>query len=101
MGDVNQVMLVGRIGKDVEIQKKGDKSFCRIAIATNYKPKDKEEITDWHTVVAFNGLSVVCVKNLKKGQKVFVSGRLATSKYEKNGENRYSTDIIADNIQWM
>jgi len=104
---VNKVILVGNVGADAELkQKKGSTSVTTFNVATNetYKNKSGDTVkeTEWHKVVTFGKLSEICAKYVKKGSSVFVEGRIRTHSYsDKEGTTRYSTEIIANNVQFL
>lgn len=101
-GSLNKVMLIGNLGADPEIrsfQNSGRVANLRIATSEQWKDKntgERQERTEWHTVAIFSdGLISVCEKFLKKGNKVFVEGKLQTRKWQdQNGQDRYSTEIV-------
>jgi single-strand DNA-binding protein len=74
-----------------------------IAVGSQWKSKDgeKQESTEWVNITAFDKLGEICAEWLKKGSQVFISGKMKTDKYEKDGITRYSTKIIADNMQML
>ena len=99
-GSVNKVILVGNLGQDPDIRsmQSGDK-VVNLSIATSEKWKDKngerQEKTQWHRVVIFNkGLVSVCENYLKKGAKVYIEGQLETRKWDKDGVDQYTTEIV-------
>jgi single-strand DNA-binding protein len=100
-GSVNKVILVGNLGKDPEIRsfQSGDR-VANFSIATSESWKDKatgerKEKTQWHNVVVKNeNLVGICEKYLKKGAKVFIEGQLETRKYEKDGRDVYTTEVV-------
>lgn len=99
---VNKVILIGNLGADPE----ANSAATRLNIATSDSYKDKQtgqnvERTEWHRVVLFGKLGEIAAQYLKKGSKVYIEGRLQTSSYEKNGEKKYSTDIIASTLQML
>jgi len=104
--DLNQCQFIGRLGKDPETRymPNGD-AICSFSIGTSSKWKDKagekHEATEWVNITAFGKLAEICAEYLKKGQQVFVSGKIKTDKYEKDGITRYSTKIIIDNMQML
>jgi single-strand DNA-binding protein len=108
MASVNKVILVGNLGRDPEIRymPSGD-AIANIAIATSYKTKDRnsgeqKELTEWHRISFFGRLAEIVGQYLKKGSSVYIEGRLQTRKYtDKDGIERYSTDIIAENMQML
>lgn len=99
---VNKVILIGNLGADPE----ANSAATRLNIATSGSYKDKQtgqnvERTEWHRVVLFGKLGEIAAQYLKKGSKIYIEGRLQTSSYEKNGEKKYSTDIIASTLQML
>ena len=108
MASVNKVIIVGNLGRDPEIRymPSGD-AIANIAVATSYKSKDRntgeqKELTEWHRISFFGRLAEIVGQYLKKGSSVYVEGRLQTRKYtDKDGVERYATDIIAENMQML
>ena len=107
MASVNKVILVGNIGKDPETRymPNGD-AVTNITIATSESWRDKngekQEKTEWHRVVFFKKLAEIAGQYLKKGVPVYVEGRIETMKWtDKEGVERYSTEIIADKMQML
>ena len=108
MASVNKVIIVGNLGRDPEIRymPSGD-AIANIAVATSFKSKDKntgeqKELTEWHRISFFGRLAEIVGQYLKKGSSVYVEGRLQTRKYtDKDGIERYATDIIAENMQML
>lgn len=105
--DLNQCTFIGRLGADVEMRfmTSGDAvaSFS-IAVGSQWKDKtsgEKQESVEWVNVTAFGKLAEICGKYLKKGSQIYLSGRMKTDKYEKDGITRYSTKIIADTMQML
>lgn len=108
MSSVNKVILIGHLGRDPETRTfpSGDQ-VCNVTIATSEKWKDKQsgemrEATEWHKVV-FNGkLAEIAAQYLRKGAQVYVEGSIKTRKYtDKDGVEKYATDIIAENMQML
>ncbi len=100
-GSLNKVMLIGNLGKDPEVRTltSGDKVVnLRIATSETWRDRqsgERREKTEWHQVVIFNENLVKVAENyLRKGSKVFVEGALQTRKYEQNGVEKYSTEIV-------
>lgn len=99
----NQVQLIGRVGSEPD-QKEfdGGKSRTNLNIATHYTYKNAEgekvEETDWHNVVAWGKTGEIAAKYLKKGSEVAIQGRLSTRKYEKDGQTRYITEVVASDL---
>lgn len=107
-GSLNKVMLIGNLGKDPEFRAfEGGGSLTRFPIATSetYVSKQtnqKVENTEWHNIVLRNKLGEIADKYLKKGDSVFIEGRLKTRSWEDNsGEKKYTTEIIAENMTML
>jgi single-strand DNA-binding protein len=106
MASVNKVILVGNLGRDPEMRyMPNGEAVCNFSIATtdNWKDKNgqKQEKTEWHNIVMYRRLAEIAGEYLKKGRPVYVEGRLQTRKWEKDGVTRYSTEIIADQMQML
>jgi single-strand DNA-binding protein len=109
MASVNKVILVGNLGRDPEVRYSPDgAAICNVSIATTSQWKDKasgekREETEWHRVVFYNRLAEIAGEYLKKGRSVYVEGRLKTRKWQDKdtGADRYSTDIVADQMQML
>ncbi len=108
MASVNKVILVGNLGADPETRymPSGD-AITNIRIATTDRWKDKasgelKEATEWHRVAFFGRLAEIAGQYLKKGSQVYVEGRIRTRKWQdKDGQDRYSTEIVADAMQLL
>jgi single-strand DNA-binding protein len=106
MASVNKVILVGNLGRDPEVRyMPNGEAVCNFSIATteNWKDKSgvKQEKTEWHNIVMYRKLAEIAGEYLKKGRPVYVEGRLQTRKWEKDGVTRYTTEIIADQMQML
>ena len=107
MAGVNKVILVGNLGKDPEVRHlDGGVSVAHFTLATNEYYKDKQgarvERTEWHNISAWRGLADMADKFLKKGQQVYIEGKLRTRQYQdKDQQTRYITEIIADEISML
>lgn len=106
MAGVNKVILVGHLGKDPEIRHlEGGASVANFTLATSetYTRDGKRiEQTEWHNIVVWRGLADVAAKYLKKGELVYVEGKLRTRSYDdKNGTKRYVTEIVADTFNML
>ena len=108
MAGVNKVILVGNLGQDPEVKyMPNGNAVANISIATSETWKDrdsgeKREKTEWHRVVMFRKLAEIVGQYLKKGSKVYIEGKLQTRKWQdKNGQDRYTTEIIADQMQML
>jgi single-strand DNA-binding protein len=100
---LNRVMLLGNLGADPELRvTPGGQAVLKLRLATNETYLDKsnvrQERTEWHRVTVWGRRAEALGKILQKGDLLFVEGRLQTSSYEKNGEKRYSTEVIAVNL---
>ena len=108
MASVNKVILVGNLGADPESKylPSGD-AVCNIRLATTDRWKDKasgemKEATEWHRVAFFGRLAEIAGEYLKKGSQVYLEGRIRTRKWQdKEGQDRYSTEIVADQMQML
>lgn len=105
---VNKVILIGNLGQDPEIRVMSNgNSVANINLATTEGWRDKDsgeqkELTEWHRVVLFRKLAEIAGEYLKKGAKVYIEGSLRTRKWQdKNGVDRYTTEIQADNMQML
>ncbi|WP_210461994.1 MULTISPECIES: single-stranded DNA-binding protein [Rufibacter] len=107
MASINKVILIGNLGKDPEVRHlEGGVAVARFPLATSETFKDKngdrQERTEWHNIVVWRGLAEVAEKYLKKGQSVYIEGRIRTNSYQdKDGVQRYSTEIVADNMTML
>ena len=107
MAGVNKVIILGRLGAAPELRSSpSGVTTCNLSIATsiNWTDKnsgDKKEKTEWHRVVFFGRPAEVIDQYMKKGQQLYVEGRLETSKYEKDGIERFSTNIIGESFNFI
>ncbi len=107
MAGVNKVILVGNLGADPEVKtlESGTKvASIRLATTERYKDKNgtQQENTEWHNVVLWSALADVTERYLKKGSQVYIEGRIKTRKWtDKDGNDRYSTDIVANEMQFL
>jgi single-strand DNA-binding protein len=108
MASVNKVILVGNLGRDPEVRyTPNGGAVCNVSIATSRQRKNKEtneksEETEWHRVVFYDRLAEIAGEYLKKGRSVYVEGRLQTRKWtDKDGAEKYSTEIIANEMQML
>jgi single-strand DNA-binding protein len=100
---LNKVLLLGNLGADPELRvTPSGQAILKLRLATTESYLDKnntrQERTEWHRVTVWGKRGEALAKILTKGSNIFIEGRIQTSSYEKNGEKRYSTDIIANNI---
>ncbi|KFN50271.1 single-stranded DNA-binding protein, partial [Arenimonas malthae CC-JY-1] len=104
---INKVILVGNLGNDPETRySQSGSAITTISVATSESWKDKngeqQERTEWHRVKFFGRLAEIAGEYLKKGRQVYIEGSLRTEKYtDKNGVEKYSTDIIANEMQML
>ena len=106
MASVNKVILVGNLGADPETRymPSGDAiTTIRLATTDRYKDKsgEKQEKTEWHRVVFFGKLAEIAGEYLKKGRPVYVEGSLRTREWEKDGVKRYTTEVVANEMQML
>lgn len=107
MSGVNKVILIGRLGKDPEVRNLDNGAVvANFSIATSESYKDrttgeKKEITEWHNIVLWRGLAEIAQKYLRKGDMVYIEGKLRTRSWEKDGVTRYTTEIVADNMNML
>ena len=108
MASINKVIIVGNLGRDPENRSlPSGEQVTGIAVATTDRWKDKatgeqKELTEWHRISFFGKLAEIAGQYLKKGSQVYVEGRLRTRKYtDKDGIDRYATEIIADTLQML
>ena len=104
---INKVILVGNLGNDPEVRyMPNGNAVANISLATSDSWKDKtsgeqQEKTEWHRVVFFNRLAEIVEQYVKKGSKLYVEGRLQTRSWEQDGVKRYSTEIVASEMQML
>jgi len=107
MASVNKVILIGNLGKDPDIRyMPGGDAVANITLATSETWKDKtgakQEKTEWHRVTFYRKLAEIVGEYLKKGSSVYVEGRLETRKWtDKTGTDRYTTEIIANEMRML
>jgi single-strand DNA-binding protein len=105
---INKVILIGNLGDDPEVRyTQGGSAVANVRLATTESWKDKEsgekqERTEWHRVVFFGRLAEIVAEYLKKGAQVYVEGSIRTNKWQdKEGKDRYTTEIIASEMQML
>jgi len=107
MSGVNKVILVGRLGRDPEVRyTPSGTAVANFSIATseqwNNKDGEKQERTEWHKIVAWRRLGEICGEYLHKGSQIYIEGRLQTRDWEdRDGNKRYTTEVIAQNMQML
>ncbi|HXZ97467.1 MAG TPA: single-stranded DNA-binding protein [Burkholderiales bacterium] len=107
MASVNKVIIIGNLGRDPDVRYMPDGgAVANISVATTDTWKDKsgekQERTEWHRVAFFGKLAEIAGEYLKKGSQVYVEGSLRTRKWQdKEGQERYTTEIVADRMQML
>ena len=106
-GGVNKVILVGNLGADPDMRyTPSGQGVCELRVATSESWNDKngqrQERTEWHRIVVWGKRAEICSKYLAKGRQVYVEGRIQTRNYDdKDGNKRYITEIIANDVQFL
>lgn len=106
MASVNKVILIGHLGRDPETRylSNGD-AMVNLSLATSEQWKDKhgekQEKTEWHRIVLFGKTAEIAGEYLRKGSQIYIEGRLQTRKWEKDGVERYVTEIVGDRMQML
>jgi single-strand DNA-binding protein len=105
---INKVILVGNLGKDPEVRYMANGgAVCNVTLATTESWKDKQtgeqkDKTEWHNIVFYRRLAEIAGEYLRKGSQIYVEGKLQTRKWQdKNGNDRYTTEIIANEMQML
>ena len=105
---VNKVILVGNLGKDPETRyMPSGSAVTNLTLATSESWKDKQtgdqqERTEWHKIAMFGRLAEIAAEYLRKGSQVYIEGKLRTRKWQdKEGKDRYTTEIVADEMQML
>jgi single-strand DNA-binding protein len=108
MAGINKVILIGRLGSDPEVRyTPSGVAVANFNIATSEEWKDKDsgekkERTEWHRIVAWRRLGEICGEYLSKGKQVYIEGRLQTRDWEdRDGNKRYTTEIVASDVQFL
>ncbi len=106
-GSLNKVILLGNLGQDPDLKyTQSGTAVCSLRVATNESWMDRQgerqEKTEWHSVVVWDKQAENCEQYLSKGRTVLVEGKLQTRKWEdQNGNDRYSTEIVASRVQFV
>ena len=100
---VNKVILIGNVGKDPEIRHlDSGVAVANFTLATSesYNAKNGERVTntEWHNIVMWRGLADVVEKYVKKGSRLFIEGKITSRQYEKDGQTKYFTEIVGNNM---
>jgi single-strand DNA-binding protein len=103
---VNKAILIGNLGADPEVRyAQNGKAVANFSVATSERWKGQDgqmkESSEWHRIVAWDKLAENCKEYLRKGSKVYVEGKLQTRKWQKDGVDQYTTEIIANNVQFL
>lgn len=103
---VNEVTLIGRLGQDPDSRtSSGGTQITRLSVATDHRQKNAsgqyEDVTSWHRVTCFGKTAENAAKYLQKGRQVYIRGRIQYSKYEKDGVERWSTEIVANEVRFL
>ena len=107
MSGVNKVILIGRLGKDPELRHlENGVTVANFSLATSETYKDRQtgerrEQIEWHNVVLWRGLAEVAEKYVKKGDMIYVEGKLRTRSWEKDGVTRYTTEVVGDSMTML
>jgi single-strand DNA-binding protein len=107
MSGVNKAVIIGNVGGDPEtkyLPSGGAVTNLSIATSESWKDKQtgqKQERTEWHRVVFFNKLAEIVAQYVKKGSKIYIEGQLRTRNWEQDGVKRYSTEIVASEMQML
>ena len=107
MAYLNSVNLIGAVGNDPEVRTlQGGAKVASFRLATTERYKDRDgnqkEQTEWHNITVWNGKADFVEKYVKKGNNIFISGKLATRQWtDQSGNKRYSTEVVAENIQML
>jgi len=106
MSGVNKVILIGNVGKDPEVRYlEGGVAVAKFSLATTEVYKNKEgqkvETTEWHNIVMWRALAEIAEKWVRKGNKLYIEGKIRTRSYEQDGQKKWFTDIVADQMQML
>lgn len=107
-GSINKVILIGNVGKDPEVRRlESGVTLARLPLATSERYQDKStgetrSITDWHNIVLWRGLAEIAEKYVRKGNSIYIEGKLKTRSWQdQEGNMRYTTEIVADNMTML
>ena len=104
---INKVILLGRVGKDPEIQQFDGGSKASFSVATTergFTTRDGKEIperTEWHNIICWKGLSTIVERFVKKGDLIYLEGKITTRSWDSDNGKKYITEIVADNIELL
>lgn len=103
----NKVLLIGNVGKEPELKKVSDTSYCTFSLATSESYKDKngewQNKSEWHNIVVWRNTAEYVARNIKKGNQIFVEGKIRTRSYEDKDTSKtvYVTEIVADTVKLL
>ena len=106
-GSINKVIIIGNLGRDPEMRYTQDQNaVATFSVATSDRWTDRatnerREKTEWHRVVCFRRLAEICGEYLHKGSKVYIEGQLQTRSWEQDGQTRYTTEVVARDMQML
>lgn len=103
---INKVILVGNVGKDPEVQYvKENVPVARFTLATSesYRDRDgnRQTTTEWHNIVVWRGLAKVVEQYVRKGNQLYLEGKITTRSYEKDGQTKYFTEVVVNNMEML
>jgi len=104
---INKVILLGRVGKDPEVQQFDGGNKASFSVATTergFTTRDGKEIpekTEWHNIVCWKGLSTIVERFVKKGDLIYLEGKITTRSWDSDNGKKYITEIVADNIELL
>ncbi len=104
---VNKCILLGRVGKDPEIQQFDGGNKASFSVATTergFTTRDGKEIperTEWHNIICWKGLSTIAERFVKKGDLIYLEGKITTRSWDSDNGKKYMTEIVADNIELL
>ena len=106
MAGVNKVILIGNLGRDPEMKYTSSGTpVCKLSLATTRswtnKSGERTEETEWHRVTVWGKTAEHCNNYLAKGRSCYVEGRLRTASYEQDGVKKWSTEIVAETVQFL
>ncbi|MCF8367568.1 MAG: single-stranded DNA-binding protein [Bacteroidales bacterium] len=106
MAGINRVILVGNLGRDPEVMTFDNgvkKASFSLATTESYKNKEGQRVeqTEWHNIVLWRGLADVAERFLKKGNQIYLEGKIKTRSYEQDGQKKYVTEIFVDNMTML
>lgn len=106
MAGVNRAILIGNLGRDPEIMTFDNgvkKASFPLATSESYKNKEGQRVdtTEWHNIILWRGLAEIAERFLKKGNQVYIEGKIKTRSYEQDGIKKFITEIFADNLTML